>query len=168
MRDLSVELKNLGLIAGMGIHLGQRSPQPMDSIMDIILGARLKGGLGCTGGLGMGCKVGRESKGWAVGAGAGAAGSGAWGLLAAQELAARAEAAGGCTGRGCNGGAGTTGLCVCVGRPVGLRDSVITSQGLSVEGLDKAGLRGCARAEWWLHRGVRKRAVQRLVVAGGC
>ncbi|GFZ07224.1 heme binding protein [Actinidia rufa] len=33
MRDLSVELKNPGLIAGMGIHLGQRSPQPMDGIM---------------------------------------------------------------------------------------------------------------------------------------
>ncbi|GFZ20883.1 hypothetical protein Acr_29g0000450 [Actinidia rufa] len=29
-----VELKNPGLIAGMGIHLGQRSPQPMDGIMN--------------------------------------------------------------------------------------------------------------------------------------
>ncbi|GFY93348.1 hypothetical protein Acr_08g0017440 [Actinidia rufa] len=32
--NLSVELKNPGLIAGMGIHLGQRRPQPMDGIMN--------------------------------------------------------------------------------------------------------------------------------------
>ncbi|GFS45406.1 hypothetical protein Acr_00g0095910 [Actinidia rufa] len=45
MRDLSVELKNPGLIAGMGIHLGQCSPQPMDNIMNptgLVLSTKIK------------------------------------------------------------------------------------------------------------------------------
>ncbi|GFZ00833.1 hypothetical protein Acr_14g0004680 [Actinidia rufa] len=79
-----------------------------------ILGARLQGGLGYTGGLGMGCKVGRERKGWTARAEAGAAGGGAWGLLAGLHWAVqhRGRAAQG----GCSGGAGTTELCGCVGR----------------------------------------------------
>ncbi|GFZ11093.1 integral membrane TerC family protein [Actinidia rufa] len=53
----------------------------------------------------MGCKVGCESKGWAVGAGAGAAGSGAWGLLAGVGWTAQgcATQRRGCAGVGCRG-----------------------------------------------------------------
>ncbi|GFY91201.1 hypothetical protein Acr_07g0013970 [Actinidia rufa] len=145
--------------------------------------ARLQGGLGCTGGLGMGCKVGvGQHKGWAARAGAEAVGGG--GLLV---VGLRKGKAGGWAKqrlhrvvvglhrkRGqtdCSGGAGSTRLAERGGPGRGLDKAVLrldyvvlrldyaAAQGLACTGLNSAGQSGgCTEA--WLEEGCTE--------AGGC